>query len=162
MRFNNEIELEKATLPLIEKHFEYWSWQVAHSYSVCDFMGITYNDLVVSIEYKLRDWKRALDQCRYHLLCSDFAYVLMPKRKSSDNILRFIKENRLPIGVIFFDKKPEIIQKPKPHRMKWKPTYEAVKRQIKFFQIHDRKSYIISPERIKEFNRIEQEIRNSL
>ena len=39
------------------------------------------NELVVAVEAKLADWKKAFRQASLYQLCSDFVYVAMPRSK---------------------------------------------------------------------------------
>jgi hypothetical protein len=55
---------------------------------------------VVTIEFKLHDWKRALVQARDHQLASDFAYVCMPRRRVSEQLACALSESG--VGLMFF------------------------------------------------------------
>lgn len=41
-------------------------------------------DQVMTVEFKLHAWRRAIEQARDHRLAADRAYVCMPRRKVSD------------------------------------------------------------------------------
>ena len=58
------------------------------------------NGFVYSIEFKLKDWKRALLQARDHLLGADYSYICMPKRSLSDEMTSRFRESG--IGLFFF------------------------------------------------------------
>jgi hypothetical protein len=55
---------------------------------------------VTTVEFKLRDWRRALQQARDHRLGADYAYVCMPKRQLTDRMQNELL--RLGIGFFFF------------------------------------------------------------
>jgi hypothetical protein len=40
--------------------------------------------VLTTIEFKLKDWRRAIAQVQDHLLGADYCYVCMPKRRVSD------------------------------------------------------------------------------
>ena len=59
---------------------------------------------LITIEFKLHDWKRAIRQAIDHSLGADEAYICLPKRKNDkyDNIIKeVIKYN---IGLMVYDK----------------------------------------------------------
>jgi hypothetical protein len=58
-------------------------------------------EAVFSIEFKLRDWKRAIKQARDHKLAADYAYVCLPKRKDVTSLLPAFRAHG--IGLLFFD-----------------------------------------------------------
>jgi len=55
---------------------------------------------VTTVEFKLRDWRRALEQARDHRLGADHAYVCMPRRQVSEKMRSELL--RLGIGLFFF------------------------------------------------------------
>jgi len=58
------------------------------------------DEAVFSIEFKLRDWKRAIKQARDHKLAADYAYVCLPKRESVTHMLPAFRAHG--IGLMFF------------------------------------------------------------
>jgi hypothetical protein len=58
------------------------------------------NDIVVSIEFKLRDWKKAISQARDHLLGADYAYICMPRRTITDGLRQELEE--AGVGLVFY------------------------------------------------------------
>lgn len=58
------------------------------------------NDLVITVEFKLRDWRRAITQARDHLLAADYAYICMPNRPISKLLRQALDRNG--IGLVFF------------------------------------------------------------
>ncbi len=69
--------------------------------SRCIDMLIVQNDEVTSVEFKMRDWRKAIAQSREHLLGVDKAYVCLPHRKSITEKMRIEFENA-GIGLLFF------------------------------------------------------------
>ena len=60
---------------------------------------------VVTIEFKLHDWRRAIVQARDHLLGADYAYICMPKRKITDRLKRELESTG--VGLAFYREKDE-------------------------------------------------------
>ncbi len=55
---------------------------------------------VVTVEFKLNDWRRAVNQARDHLLGADYSYVCMPERRLSTVFIDALK--REGIGLLFY------------------------------------------------------------
>jgi len=149
--YATELEFEEATIRFIEENFQFWCWQVPAWSHVIDFAGITLRGQTVGIEYKLRNWKKAIEQAYGHRMLYDFVYICMPK----------LYKNAIPdakirgVGIIVFNGKPEIILKPKWNTMIWEPRYRDNKKFIKHFQTHDRWDADIdkSKELVRSYNR---------
>lgn len=60
---------------------------------------------VVTVEFKLRDWRRAISQARDHLLGADYAYICMPRRKITDGLR--IELEKAGVGLAFYREKDE-------------------------------------------------------
>ena len=59
--------------------------------------------LLISIEFKLKDWRRALVQARDHLLGVDYAYICMPKRTITASMEQLFED--AGVGLIFYKEK---------------------------------------------------------
>jgi hypothetical protein len=82
MRFESEQNLIDAALGrLVSLGIE--AYEGVPCLSRCIDLVVLLNDDLVAIEFKLKDWKRALDQARDHRLAVDRAYVCLPPRKVS-------------------------------------------------------------------------------
>jgi len=57
---------------------------------------------VVTVEFKLRDWKRAILQAKDHLLGADYAYICLPARAISEELRRVLRE--VGVGLLFYSK----------------------------------------------------------
>lgn len=70
-----------------------------------------YENKLVSIEFKLSDWKRAIEQAKSHLYGSNEVYICIPKPKRglSPMLKKEIKNSS--IGLMFFDEEQEFIEK---------------------------------------------------
>lgn len=69
--------------------------------SRCIDMVIIDGKEVISIEFKLHDWRKAIIQSKDHLLGVDRAYICLPARENtSEELLESLKEHG--IGLFFF------------------------------------------------------------
>lgn len=55
---------------------------------------------LISIEFKLSDWRRAINQARDHRLGADFSYICMPKREITDKMKEEFE--KAGVGLVFF------------------------------------------------------------
>jgi hypothetical protein len=73
----------------------------------------------VTIEFKIKNWRRAIEQARDHLLGSDAAYVCLPQRVVSDTLTCAL--NDAGIGLMLYSSEAEekvskCISAPENHR----------------------------------------------
>lgn len=64
-------------------------------------------DEVISIEFKINNWKHAIEQAKNHKLGADKAYICLPKRKLTESLSEAITNAK--IGLLFFDSENEQI-----------------------------------------------------
>jgi len=55
---------------------------------------------IITVEFKIRDWRRAILQARDHLLGADYSYICMPKRRVTDSLKEELR--KVGIGLIFY------------------------------------------------------------
>lgn len=84
--------------------------------------------LVITVEFKMHDWRRAILQARDHLLGADYAYICMPKRKISEQLQSAIKKAQ--VGLVFHKKQGDwpfdiVIEAPRS-----KDTWEIARRDL--------------------------------
>ncbi|MGJ3241510.1 MAG: hypothetical protein ACFE0O_00925 [Opitutales bacterium] len=60
---------------------------------------------VYTIEFKLKDWRRAIEQARDHQLGADFAYICLPERKVTPAMRDAAERNG--IGILEFQEKDD-------------------------------------------------------
>lgn len=88
---------------------------------------------VISIEFKLKDWRKAMIQAKDYLLASDFVYICMPQRRVSEVFLNELKTNG--IGLLFPREEsswPFIeVVKAKPSDRKWSVANNDLKKYLK-------------------------------
>jgi hypothetical protein len=61
------------------------------------------DDSIISVEFKLKNWRRALEQARDHQLGADFAYICLPRTISSPSI--YDEAESAGIGVMIYTEK---------------------------------------------------------
>lgn len=57
-------------------------------------------DVLFSVEFKLRDWRKAIQQARDHRLAADYSYICMPKRNVSEALS--VELNKHGVGLFFY------------------------------------------------------------
>ncbi len=72
---------------------------------------IFYIKEIISIEAKLHNWKRALEQSENNTNFSSKSFTLFPTRVINDNLID--EYNSTDVGIIYFEKKYKILKKPK-------------------------------------------------
>lgn len=81
--------------------------------SRCIDMVIVDGDQIISIEFKLHDWRKAVIQSKDHLLGVDRAYVCLPARENvSKELIDHLSQNG--IGLYFFYKNEEPLKEVLP------------------------------------------------
>lgn len=66
-----------------------------------DMVLIDNSDKITTIEFKLTKWKDAIAQAYDHMRGADYAYVCLPKKKPSENLIKELKQNG--IGLLLYD-----------------------------------------------------------
>lgn len=75
--------------------------------SRCIDMVILDGEEVISIEFKLHDWRKAIVQSRDHLLGVDRAYICIPARENISKILlENLKEHGIGLYFFYRDSEP--------------------------------------------------------
>lgn len=84
-------------------------WEAAILGRSADLLYL-YDDALITVEFKLRDWRRALHQARDHQVGGDFSYVCVPReptpalrkaaRSDGIGVMRFEEEGLWPFSII--------------------------------------------------------------
>jgi ribosomal protein L39E len=105
--------LADEVLKVLSKEYETFT-EVPLYNRVIDAVLLKDNRLV-TVEFKIRDWRRALGQIKTHLLAADYAYLCMPKIKVSEAMMPLL--SRMGVGLWLFDVEKKTlaeILKPEP------------------------------------------------
>lgn len=90
------------------------------------------DDLVYTVEFKKRDWRRALVQARDHLLGTDFAYICVAGNEPPETFLKEARE--AGIGVVRFrpdDDWPfEVVVEAPPSQETWVVARDRLRTQL--------------------------------
>lgn len=101
MILNFEYELENAVIPyLIDKGYKL-SQQVPLSNRLIDLAAIDDNDFLVCIEFKLNNWRKALEQASKNKNSFDYVYICLPNKKFSKSLLQEAK--KMGVGIIIYN-----------------------------------------------------------
>ncbi len=79
------------------------------------------NSILITVEFKIKDWRKAISQIEAHLIVADYSYLCMPKRDFSENMSFLLKKKG--IGLWLYDyETDELIEtiRPKKSFMQWK------------------------------------------
>ena len=129
MAFRSEKELELASVTFLEKEYSNYKWQVPIYNRVVDLAAIDKNGNLVGIEYKLSNWKRALQQANAHRNTFDYMYVCVPGGNYVDDLKSSAQE--MGIGVMIYDESNETIAvdlNAEKQTLHWKPNMDYVKK----------------------------------
>jgi hypothetical protein len=70
---------------------------------------------LITIEFKIRDWRKAVNQIKGHLIAADYAYLCMPNKKISKQLEELLTKNG--IGLWLYDVyEDELIEAIKPSK----------------------------------------------
>ena len=62
------------------------------------------NSKISAVEFKLHDWKRALQQVQTVGICFDYLYICLPKPKTNDSIVKISEAcDAVGVGLIFYE-----------------------------------------------------------
>lgn len=77
---------------------------------------------LVTIEFKINNWRQAVKQIKGHLIAADFAYLCMPERRVSEQLLALLTTHG--IGLWLYDFGSErLVEKIKPKRSQYQYAY---------------------------------------
>lgn len=98
-----------------------------------DMVLVDEYDKIITIEFKLKNWKKALEQARDHSLGSDKPYICIPKpKKISDNLLE--ESRKKGVGIFFYDSESnnplEEYLKPEVLAERWEQWQVSLKNKI--------------------------------
>jgi hypothetical protein len=137
MVFQWENELEKFAVPFLEHMQFQYCWQVPLHNRVIDLAAIDKRGKLYGIEFKLKDWKRALKQAIKNSNAFDYVYVCLPGGKYLNRLIQSAEEQG--VGVMVFDEKIGTVKIELPARKitkQWKPNVEYIRNYLHQGGIH--------------------------
>lgn len=108
MVFHKESDLEEVAKPFLNNNFRNYIWQVPFFNKVIDLVAIDNQNNLVGIEFKLKDWKKALKQAITNSNAFDYLYVCVPGGKYTLSLIE--KANELGIGVMIYNSEVNTIR----------------------------------------------------
>ena len=88
-------------------------------------------DELHTIEFKLRDWRKAIRQAVDHQLAADFAFICMPPRRVTDAMREAFEQ--CGVGLLFVIDEPwpfQTVIEPARSRNQWSVAYERLKEYV--------------------------------
>lgn len=107
--------LADEVLKVLSKEYETFT-EVPLYNRVIDAVLLKDNRLI-TVEFKIKDWRRALGQIKTHLLAADYAYLCMPKIKVPGAMMPLL--SRMGVGLWLFD----VEKKTLAEMLKPEPSY---------------------------------------
>ena len=68
---------------------------------------ISEKELIKVIEFKIWDWKKAIEQLRTHRIASHYSYLCIPKRNIKSNLVNAL--NTFGFGLYFWDNNKSLL-----------------------------------------------------
>jgi len=65
---------------------------------------------LITVEFKVRDWRRAVRQVRTHLLAADYSYICMPEKKIPGEFIEIL--SKIGAGLWLFNIEEKRITEP--------------------------------------------------
>lgn len=88
---------------------------------------------LITIEFKLKNWKKAIEQAKDHRLGADKSYICLPKSKNISQKL-LAESNKSGVGILMWEENNknafEEISSPKPNELRWKPWTDSLKIKV--------------------------------
>lgn len=99
-----------------------------------DMVIVDQNNEILSIEFKLKDWRKAIEQAKDHRLGADKAYICLPKPSKEVSKLLLEEVENQGIGLLLYDSESEYpfieVIPSKVSNDRWKPWIDSLKSRI--------------------------------
>ncbi len=131
MGFLSEKDLENAAVPFLNEFLAYYVWQLPLYNRVVDLVGLDHDGHLIAIEFKLRDWKRALRQAARNSNAFDYVYVLLPSGRYREKLV--LEAGRLGVGVLLHDVSrgsTEVALRAQRISRQWRPNVDYVRKVL--------------------------------
>lgn len=132
MVFHSEKELEKKAVNFFENQNYYFKWQVPVYNRVVDLVALDNEKNVIGVEFKLKDWKRALKQAITNKNSFDYLYICVPGGSYLNSLTE--KAQVLGVGVMVYDDDLgtiKIVLDAHKQEKQWKPNLDYLRSYIK-------------------------------
>ncbi|MDF2591366.1 MAG: hypothetical protein K0S75_832 [Clostridia bacterium] len=99
-----------------------------------DMVLVDQNNEILSIEFKLKDWRKAIAQAKDHRLGADRAYICLPKPYKEVSKLLIQEVENQGIGLLLYDNESEYpfieVVPSKSLNDRWQPWIDSLKNRI--------------------------------
>ncbi|PXV62140.1 hypothetical protein [Halanaerobium congolense] len=108
--------------------------EIPYMSKVIDMVIIENNNRIITIEFKLQNWRKALNQAKVHKYGADEAYICMPEPKQGfkKEFIKLLKKKG--IGLFKYDSKKQIpfekIVDAREEANRWQPRIDLLKEMI--------------------------------
>lgn len=111
MGFNYEHELVLPIHSYFASKAEFVFYEVSIGFCRADMVIFQKNDVIIAIELKLADWKKALIQAQNYQLATDFVYMAFPSSKCELVLKRAESQLRKKgIGLLSIDEETQQVK----------------------------------------------------
>lgn len=86
---------------------------------------------VTFIEVKVKDWRKAIDQCRAHVLVADYICIALGTKKISEAAVAVSAKHNIGLIHINHDGECEWFLKPKKNQAVWLPQRRQLAQELK-------------------------------
>lgn len=94
-----ESDLSREALKLLADEYDVFT--EVPLYNRCIDAVLIKGEKLITIEFKIKDWKRAIRQIKTHMLAADYAYLCMPEKDIPPELSQVL--SKLGIGLWLFD-----------------------------------------------------------
>lgn len=107
-----EIEMADACYDYLTNYAKYTNVvrEVPFLSRCIDLVLISANGDVISIEFKIKNWRHAIEQAKNHMLGADKAYICLPYKNPSEPLLDALKEANIGLYLYSPDNPDKMIE----------------------------------------------------
>ncbi len=130
MKELRESQLINEVVKLIEASDKYKGYKIYYEvplFNRCIDAVLNKGSTIITIEFKIKDWHKAIEQIKTHLLVADFSYLCMPYRRVSPSFKEQLET--LGVGLLLFDFERKYLLemiKPRPSYVQYSGLKERV------------------------------------
>lgn len=85
-------------------------------------MVLIKNRSLITVEFKIKDWRKAIKQIKRDIIVADYSYLCMPERKISEELITLLKKYGIGLWLYRLDE-DKIIEKVKAHKSPFQWEY---------------------------------------
>ncbi|MFW9879751.1 MAG: hypothetical protein ACFFG0_42290 [Candidatus Thorarchaeota archaeon] len=105
--------LSQEVLRILKREYEIFT--EVPLYNRCIDAVLLKGDELITIEFKIKDWRRGVRQIKTHLLAADYSYLCMPERKIPPELIDMLSKIGAGLWLLNIENK-KIIEPLAPQR----------------------------------------------